>query len=65
MREEGKVDGDKAGAIITIFLHVPHSQLEITWVPSTRRRAASPRRSLNAGRLSFTNRAPFPFRSAP
>lgn len=33
MREEGKVDRDKADAIITIFLHVPYSQLEITRAP--------------------------------
>lgn len=43
MREAGKVDRDKADAIITIFfLHAPYSQLEITRTPtSTRRRVVS------------------------
>lgn len=41
-REEGKVDGDKADAIITIFLYVPYSPLEITQtLPSTTHRVAS------------------------
>lgn len=65
MREEGKVDRDKADAIITIFLfytcRIPSWKLHA----GPRRRGAASRHSLNVERLSFTNRAPFPFRSAP
>lgn len=62
--EKGRVDGDKADAIITIFfLYTPYSQLEITRAPVDE--ALCRVTPLTRGRLSFTNPAPFPFRSAP
>lgn len=67
MREEGKVDRDKADAIITIFFTRAVFPAGNYTGRSTRRLVAPPplTRGEGEGGLSFTNRALFPFHSAP
>lgn len=61
--KEGKVDGDKADAIITIFFFTRTIYPAGNYTHSVDRVSRSVV-LLNAGRFSFTNRPPFSFRSA-